>query len=66
MITVGIDVGSITTKAAVVEDGKLVPAWVLPLSLAFDHRVVDGVPAASFISYVLQLLRQPQELFVSM
>ena len=24
MITVGIDVGSITTKAAVVEDGKLV------------------------------------------
>ena len=53
-------------QTPVVEDGKVVPAWVLPLSLAFDHRVVDGVPAASFISYVLQLLRQPQELFVSM
>ena len=48
------------------EDGRLEPAWVLPVSLAFDHRVVDGVPAASFVSYFLQLLRKPQELFVSM
>jgi pyruvate dehydrogenase E2 component (dihydrolipoamide acetyltransferase) len=53
-------------QAPVVENGKLEPAWVLPVSLAFDHRVVDGVPAASFVSYVLQLLREPQELFVSM
>ena len=48
-----------------VQDGAISAAWVLPVSLAFDHRVVDGVPAASFIAYFLQLLSSPQELFVS-
>ena len=32
------------------EDGRLEPAWVLPVSLAFDHRVVDGVPVLSLLS----------------
>ena len=53
-------------QAPVVADGEVRPAWVLPVSLAFDHRVVDGVPAAEFSSYFLELLRAPQELFVSM
>ena len=53
-------------QAPMVVNGSVQPAWVLPVSLAFDHRVVDGVPAAEFASYVLELLRQPQELFVSM
>ena len=53
-------------QAPVVTSGKIVPAQMLPVSLAFDHRVVDGVPAASFISYFLELLYSPQELFVSM
>ena len=53
-------------QAPVVMDGEVRAAWVLPVSLAFDHRVVDGVPAAEFASYFLELLRGPQELFVSM
>ena len=53
-------------QTPMVVDGAVRPAWVLPLSLAFDHRVVDGVPAAEFSSYFLELLRAPQELFVSM
>ena len=53
-------------QAPMVVDGAVRPAWVLPVSLAFDHRVVDGVPAAEFSSYFLELLRVPQELFVSM
>ena len=53
-------------QAPVVVDGEVRAAWVLPVSLAFDHRVVDGVPAAEFASYFLELLRGPQELFVSM
>jgi pyruvate dehydrogenase E2 component (dihydrolipoamide acetyltransferase) len=53
-------------QAPMVVDGAVRPAWVLPVSLAFDHRVVDGVPAAEFSSYFLDLLRVPQELFVSM
>lgn len=53
-------------QAPMVMAGAVRPAWVLPVSLAFDHRVVDGVPAAEFSSYFLELLRAPQELFVSM
>ena len=53
-------------QAPTVADGAVRAAWVLPVSLAFDHRVVDGVPAAEFVSYFLELLRGPQELFVSM
>ena len=53
-------------QAPMVVDGTVRPAWVLPVSLAFDHRVVDGVPAAEFSAYFLELLRVPQELFVSM
>lgn len=53
-------------QAPMVVAGAVRPAWVLPVSLAFDHRVVDGVPAAEFSSYFLELLRAPQELFVSM
>ena len=53
-------------QAPMVVDGAVRPAWVLPVSLAFDHRVVDGVPAAEFSAYFLELLRVPQELFVSM
>ena len=30
MITVGIDVGSITTKAAVIKDGQLISVKVIP------------------------------------
>ena len=36
-------------QAPVVANGKLEPAWVLPVSLAFDHLVVDGVPALSLL-----------------
>lgn len=38
-------------------DGKqFVPRLILPLSLAWDHRVVDGAAAARFNSYLAQLL----------
>jgi pyruvate dehydrogenase E2 component (dihydrolipoamide acetyltransferase) len=53
-------------QAPTVLNGTIAPAWVLPVSLGFDHRVVDGVPAASFTAHFLELLRSPQELFVSM
>lgn len=32
---------------------------ILPLSLTFDHRVVDGAPAASFLQTVKQYLEEP-------
>jgi pyruvate dehydrogenase E2 component (dihydrolipoamide acetyltransferase) len=38
-------------------DGKqFAPRLILPLSLSFDHRVVDGAAAARFNSYLIALL----------
>jgi pyruvate dehydrogenase E2 component (dihydrolipoamide acetyltransferase) len=38
-------------------DGKqFAPRLVLPLSLSYDHRVIDGASAARFTAYLAQLL----------
>ena len=38
-------------------DGKqFVPRLTLPLSLSYDHRVIDGAAAARFTAYLAQLL----------
>ncbi len=46
----------------VVRDGQAVVAKVLPLSLACDHRVVDGATAALALAEIIQLLSNPQQL----
>jgi pyruvate dehydrogenase E2 component (dihydrolipoamide acetyltransferase) len=45
-------------KPAVV-DGAIVPRLLMVLSLTFDHRVVDGAPAADFLTEVVGLLEEP-------
>jgi pyruvate dehydrogenase E2 component (dihydrolipoamide acetyltransferase) len=37
-------------------DGQIVPRLMLPLSLSFDHRVIDGADAARFCAYLAQVL----------
>ncbi|GAA3324485.1 hypothetical protein GCM10020331_052540 [Ectobacillus funiculus] len=32
---------------------------IMPLSLTFDHRVLDGAPAAAFLQAVKQYLEEP-------
>jgi pyruvate dehydrogenase E2 component (dihydrolipoamide acetyltransferase) len=44
---------------AVVDDGQIVIRKIMPLSLAFDHRVVDGVEAARFLNIVIHHLENP-------
>jgi pyruvate dehydrogenase E2 component (dihydrolipoamide acetyltransferase) len=48
----------------VVRDGQIVPRLVLPLSLAFDHRVIDGMEAARFSTDLVGLLEAPERLFL--
>lgn len=37
-------------------DGEFVPRLMLPLSLSYDHRVIDGALAARFTAYLAKVL----------
>ncbi len=43
----------------VYKDGEFVPRLMLPLSLSYDHRIIDGADAARFIRWVVNALEQP-------
>jgi pyruvate dehydrogenase E2 component (dihydrolipoamide acetyltransferase) len=55
--------GAIKEKPRVV-DGEVVPRHVMTLSLAVDHRVVDGADAAQFVNTVKEYLRSPELLLL--
>jgi pyruvate dehydrogenase E2 component (dihydrolipoamide acetyltransferase) len=40
-------------------DGKFEPRLVLPLSLSYDHRLIDGADAARFLRWVAEAFEQP-------
>lgn len=44
---------------AVVRNGQIVIRKIMPLSLAFDHRVIDGVEAGRFLGVVIEHLENP-------
>jgi pyruvate dehydrogenase E2 component (dihydrolipoamide acetyltransferase) len=46
----------------VFKDGAFVPRLLLPLSLSYDHRVIDGALAARFTTYLAQVLAEPRAL----
>jgi pyruvate dehydrogenase E2 component (dihydrolipoamide acetyltransferase) len=48
-------VGRVVTEPAV-HEGQVVPRPMVTLSLTFDHRVVDGAPAARFLDDVRRLI----------
>ena len=56
-------VGQIADRA-VVREGQIVARPTMWLSLTFDHRIVDGAPAAVFLRRIRQLLESPYLLFV--
>jgi pyruvate dehydrogenase E2 component (dihydrolipoamide acetyltransferase) len=48
------------------EDGEMRPRLMLPLSLSYDHRVINGADGARFIVRVAQLLSEPFELLLGL
>ncbi|MSQ59764.1 MAG: dihydrolipoyllysine-residue acetyltransferase [Betaproteobacteria bacterium] len=38
------------------KDGQFVPRLILPVSLSYDHRVIDGAEGARFVSYLNTVL----------
>ena len=51
-------VGRIAEKAAVYK-GQLAVRKMMTLSLAFDHRITDGAPAARFLKTIKELIEEP-------
>jgi pyruvate dehydrogenase E2 component (dihydrolipoamide acetyltransferase) len=45
-------------------DGAFVPRLVLPLSLSYDHRVIDGADAARFTTRLSELLSDLRRLIL--
>ena len=45
--------------ASVEDEGAFEPRLMLPLSLSYDHRVIDGADAARFLRWVCEAFEQP-------
>jgi pyruvate dehydrogenase E2 component (dihydrolipoamide acetyltransferase) len=43
----------------VFKDGGFEPRLVMPVSLSYDHRLIDGADAARFTRWVAQAIEQP-------
>jgi pyruvate dehydrogenase E2 component (dihydrolipoamide acetyltransferase) len=41
------------------KDGEFAARMIMPLSLSYDHRIIDGAEAARFLRWVCQTLEQP-------
>ena len=48
----------------VVRDGQVVARLMMPLSLTYDHRVIDGADGARFTTRLVQLFSDPMRLLM--
>ena len=50
---------------AVVKDGNIIIRPMMYLALSYDHRIVDGKEAVSFLKNIKDSLEEPQRLFLN-
>ncbi len=50
--------------APVWKHGQFSPRLMLPLSLSYDHRLIDGADAARFLRWLVEVIEQPWKLFL--
>jgi pyruvate dehydrogenase E2 component (dihydrolipoamide acetyltransferase) len=50
---------SVWRPASVEDEGTFEPRLMLPLSLSYDHRVIDGADAARFLRWICDAFEQP-------
>ena len=48
----------------VYKDGKFEARMIVPLSLSYDHRIIDGADAARFLRWICEALEQPMKLLL--
>lgn len=58
-------IGAIRKEAVVLDDDRIAPIEMMTLSLTFDHRHVDGAPAARFLRSLAAAIENPAPYLVS-
>ena len=53
-----------TIDKPVVVNGEIVIRPMMGLSLSFDHRIIDGAPAAELLAVLIDLIENPQKIFI--
>ena len=53
-------------KMPMVHDDRIEPRLMMPLSLSYDHRIIDGALAAHFLKEVIGYLESPGRLLLAM
>jgi pyruvate dehydrogenase E2 component (dihydrolipoamide acetyltransferase) len=53
-------------KMPVVHEDRIEPRLMMPLSLSYDHRLIDGAMAARFLNEVIGYLESPGRLLLAM
>ncbi len=53
-------------KMPVVHEDRIEPRLMMPLSLSYDHRLIDGAMAARFLNEVIGYLERPGRLLLAM
>lgn len=51
-------------KKPVIKDDEVVIRSMMSVSLSFDHRIIDGAPAAVFLTDLKNILEQPLKLLI--
>ncbi|MFM7248549.1 MAG: dihydrolipoamide acetyltransferase family protein [Planctomycetaceae bacterium] len=54
-----------TRKMPVVHEDRIEPRLMMPLSLSYDHRIIDGALAARFLREVIGYLESPGRLLLA-
>jgi len=52
-------------ERAVVRDGTIVVRPMMYLALSYDHRIIDGKEAVSFLKNIKDFLEDPKRLFLN-
>ena len=48
-----------STMEPVYVNNEFIPRLLLPLSLSYDHRLIDGADGARFLRWVCETIQQP-------
>ena len=54
------------SERAVVKNGELVSRPIMYIALSYDHRIIDGKEAVSFLKCIKECLEEPRRLFLDL